>query len=95
MKLTVYFKRLPNGVLGESEGLFNLSQGRIIRIDLKKNTNHARVFLHELGHIFYTTWSETRIIKWEVKVWRGLTQRERFALYKKMFNRKWRIEKEG
>jgi len=57
-------------------------------IDLKTNTNPIRTYLHELLHLEHPTWSETRILKAERRIWKKMTHEEIFLLGKRLFSRK-------
>lgn len=80
-EMRVIFKQLPKWIYGECSDE--------IWIDLKKRANPGYTFIHELCHYFHPDWSETKVIREARKIWKSLTQRERFTLYHKLFG-KWR-----
>lgn len=59
-----------------------------VRIDLKRNANPIRVYLHELLHLKHPSWSESRILKAERKIWKRMTHEQVFRLGKRLFSRK-------
>ena len=62
-----------------------------IVIDLKKRVNPARVFCHELVHRHLgIDASETSVIALERKLWRRLTQYERWLVYWVLFHKEWK-----
>lgn len=67
--------------------------GGHIRIDLKRNTNPIRVYLHELIHVKHPDWSETKVIKMERKIWKRMTHKQVFYLGKRLFSRKFESDK--
>jgi hypothetical protein len=80
--MKVIFKQLPRYVFG-------MCDFTDIWIDLRKGANPAYTFIHELCHLYHPDWSETKVIKESRKIWKKMSQRQRFELYKKLFNRKW------
>ena len=60
-----------------------------IKIDLKRNTNPVRTYVHECLHLKYPEWSETRVLKTEREIWKRMSNRQVFELGKRLFNRKW------
>jgi hypothetical protein len=83
--MNVVFTRLPPKVLGKCD--YEL---KTLFIDLRKDFNPARIFLHEQLHFDNPDWSETKVLREERRRWKRYTTRQRFALYKKLFNRKFR-----
>ena len=49
-----------------------------------RSRNVARTFMHELAHAARPLWSETRIRRWESKLWRGASWQEKALLLKKL-----------
>lgn len=84
MHITILFGHLPEGKYGET--LYG-EDWSVIQIDLCKPVNPAQTYLHELIHIKHPDWSETKVRKAETRIWKKLTQQERFGLYKELFNR--------
>lgn len=79
---SVQFRWCGKNILGESRKC-----GHLVIIDLTKNTNYAKVYLHECIHLLRPEWSETRVMMGERRLWRKLTGRERFLLNRKLFRR--------
>ena len=84
MYIIVLFGHLPDGVFGESEIGNNRA---IIKIDLKKGVNPARTYLHELIHIKYPGWTESKVRMTERLMWAKFDQERRFKVYRELFNR--------
>ena len=63
---------------------------KLILIDLKKGVIPSRTYLHELVHLFYEDMSETDVIQFERKLWRKLTQYERWIVNRRLFTQDWR-----
>ena len=62
-----------------------------IVIDLKKRANPARSYLHELVHKHLGQDApEKEVIKTERRLWRKLTQFERWLVYHRLFTQAWR-----
>ena len=77
---SVFFCRLYFA-LGEA------SEGEV-KIDLKRNANPVRTYLHELIHLENPRWSETKVLQTERRLWKRMTQEEVFLLGKRLFSRK-------
>ncbi len=88
----VYFRKLPRRIHGRA--MYDDTDFEIW-IDLHKEANPARVFLHELLHRMYPHESETNIRLRETKMWRRMSEYQRFALYRNLFSRKWRTKPFG
>ena len=58
-----------------------------VAIDIKRNANPVRTYLHELLHLKHPDWSETRVMNYERKTWKRMTYKQAFALGKRLFNR--------
>ena len=86
MRAKVFFCRLYFA-LGESFA------GEI-RIDLKRNSNPVRTYLHEQLHLKHPEWKEWRIMLKERKIWKKLTNQQVHQMGKRLFNRKWKKEEE-
>lgn len=78
----VVFCQLPSHVDGE----YDYDQNRIF-IDLRKPVNPALTFLHELLHAKYPKYSHSKIRQLTAKKWKRMSQKQRFELYKLLFNR--------
>jgi len=92
-KPLVLFRKLPKGVYGEC-----WKQEGVIIIDLLKNTNPLRTYIHEMLHFDFPNWTETKVYETEIVIWHRLLlrkdgQRKIFDLYKQLFNRKCRGRK--
>lgn len=79
-KPIVVFGRLPDGVYGETNE-------NVITIDLNKEANPARTYVHELFHFHYPSWTETSVKNAERNYWRKITQAGKFRVYKELFAR--------
>ena len=79
LRVRVRFKRIGRGILGMS-----YPSEKIVYMDFSKNTNHCKVFLHELIHCFAPDMSEKEVLRWESKLWRKTTSEQRLILYRKM-----------
>ena len=79
LRVKVRFRRLGPRTLGMS-----CPSERIIYMDFTKNTNHCKVFLHELVHCLDPGMSEKEVLKMETKLWRKTTAEQRLSLYRKM-----------
>ena len=77
------FSNLPTKMMGYCE----LKTGHIV-IDLTKNENVVRVYLHELIHRSYPKLEESSVLIMENEIWSWLTQEQIFMLGRLLFNRK-------
>jgi len=59
-----------------------------IRIDLKRNTNPIRTYIHEQLHLKHRDWKEWKVLKIERRIWKRLTQEQVRQLGKRLFSRK-------
>jgi len=71
--------------LGESD-----SPPKTVWIDLRKNTNPARVFMHELFHLYYPEMSEKEVRAREWRLWKRTTAYERWLIGRRLFKSNWR-----
>ena len=81
----VVFQKLPRGICGIHENGF-------VIIDLLKDDNPAITFIHEMLHHRYPDWKEKKVEAMSLAVWRKYGQKERFLIYKKLFNRQFKSE---
>ena len=56
-----------------------------VEIDLRRNTNPARTFLHEMIHQVRPAWTEKEVRGAERTIWSRMTQKQVAKLFKKMF----------
>lgn len=56
-----------------------------ITIDLTKNTNPLRTYIHELLHLKFPSKNEKEIYKLEIKTWKQMSATERLRMYRKLF----------
>ena len=92
-RVTICFCKLRRRCYGLYEFVEGSKNNRdaLIFIDLQKNANPARVFLHELLHRAYPKeTSEHAIMTRERRMWQRASQYERYFLYRTLFLRKWR-----
>jgi hypothetical protein len=61
-----------------------------IYINLMTSANPARTYVHELLHLKHPEWSETRVRQQESVTWRKMDTKQRFNVYYKLFNRRFR-----
>ena len=100
MRVSVLFRQIPPVRAKDRTGevkTFSVSGTydweHTIVLDLRKNTNPARNFLHELLHRYLgQDVSETEVIRQERKLWRSMTQYERWLTYRILFGRDWKDE---
>ena len=50
-----------------------------------RRVSPAQIYLHELIHSLYLSWSEEKVLSMERHLWRTITPRELHALYGKLF----------
>jgi len=81
-KIKVHFRKLGTS-------LYGLQCDHDIWVDLSKNTNPARTFLHELLHFKYPEKSERAIKHLEKRIWDNMSQKERYNLFRCLFSKKW------
>jgi len=82
----VVFAKLPPQILGWC----NLKTS-VITIDLEKSVRpYGLVYLHETLHYYRRDLAEDEVIYLSMEMWKKMSLRQRFILYKKIFNRRWR-----
>lgn len=86
VRIAVCFRRLFFA-LGESD----VDE---IRIDLKRNTNPIRTYLHEQLHLKHPDWKEWRVLREERRVWKRLTHKQIHQIGRRLFNRKFKEDEE-
>lgn len=69
--------------------------GWAMSIDLKGVDNPAMTYIHECIHLLYPVFSEKKVLELEQEVWVSLTPHQRFQIYKRLFNRKYRYHLTG
>jgi len=82
LKTRVVFRYL-NDAYGETDF-------ETISIDLGKNANVGRTYVHEAVHIIFPEFSEKEVLRTEREVWKSLTPKQKFFIYKRVFNRRYR-----
>ena len=85
--MRVYFRNI---MLGGKRCHGECVSGEYIVINLLTQANVANAFIHEKLHDEHPEWSETKVRRETAKRWRGMNTRQRFNLYKELFNRKFR-----
>ena len=86
--MRVHFRVIRTKKFGVCHGW--CSVGNYIAINLMTNANVGNTWLHERTHWEHPEWSETRVRRETAKRWRRMNTRQRFNLYKELFNRKFR-----
>ena len=61
-----------------------------VKLDLKREVNFLRIYLHELIHAEHPEWGETRVRRETTKRWRKMTYYQIYLLGRRLFNREWR-----
>jgi hypothetical protein len=85
----VSFGKLPRRTFGLSEWVT-----REVVIDLRKEANPVKTYLHELLHITFPLVREAEIERETNRIWREMSDRERFALGRRLFMRPYRSSDE-
>lgn len=81
------FKK-PRGCIGFVE--FK-PKGRIwIAVGAKRRVSPAQIYLHECLHVLYPKRSEKWVLALERRMWRKLTNYQRYLLYHKLFAKHYR-----
>lgn len=88
LKTRVFFRHLPDA-FGQTEPEHPMG----ISIDLKKRSPPARTYVHECLHLIFPEKSEREIIRLEREVWNAATPKQKFHLYKRVFNRRYRHQR--
>ena len=87
LRTKVVFRYIDTVTLGQTEPEYD---GKTISIDLGKNANVGRTYIHECLHYLFPELSETEVWKLEREVWNSLTPKQKFFVYKRVFNRRYR-----
>lgn len=67
------------------EHFADIDEEGVIRLNLRKNNQVARNFVHEMIHFIEPKASERVVYQLESEVWNSLTVPQRAKLYKKLF----------
>lgn len=72
--------RKPKGCIGLCE-----INGHIWIALRARRISPAQIYLHELIHAYRPNWSETQVLAMERYIWKRLSNRELYDLYRKLF----------
>jgi len=87
LRTKIVFRHIDFFTLGQTEPQYD---GKTISIDLSKNANVGRTYVHECLHYIFPEFSETEVLRTEREVWKSLTPKQKFFIYKRVFNRRYR-----
>jgi hypothetical protein len=90
-RFRVRFENLPPDRLADVNAVIDDENQQIdvIRIDLRRKTEPARSFLHELLHLYFPEMAETQVGRLESRIWKTLNQHERWMVYRRLFRKGW------
>lgn len=60
----------------------------VARIDLSKDVNPGSTAIHEAIHHLYPKMLERDVLYWERKIWRGISAKDKIAVYKQLINKR-------
>lgn len=89
MKIRVVFRKLNKDLVGT---VMHGAGRAIITIDLSAHANPARIYLHELLHIYNPDWGERRVLNEERRMWKAMSTKQKHALYQELFRKQYRSQ---
>lgn len=81
-KIACKVGRLPKGVCGLAE-----HDTQTITVDLNQCDNVGSVILHELCHLENPEWSETKVLAYEKREWKKMSQLNKWQLLSWFFGK--------
>ena len=84
----IEFRRIHNDHGKEDYGLSDFNKKKIY-INLLTNANPVHTYIHEILHLEHEDWSEIKVVKETTHIWKNMGMKERFELFKKLFDRKY------